>query len=147
MRARWIAITAPMAVGLAVALASCMDPRMHEPGDWNVPVVAATGNGVAFTVSAYQFTFDASYGGIRQADSMAVGLVVSGYGGGSAQIEIVDSSGVQQLQVPVTQNVVEATGQSMVHGTPPFTVHVQFTGFSGVFVLGVGVRTPAVPGG
>ena len=147
MRWRRIAITAPIAAVLAVALVRCMDPRMHEPGDWNAPVVAASGSGVAFTVSAYHFTFDASYGGIRQLDSVAVGLVVSGYGGGSAQVEIVDSSGVKQLQVPVTHNVVEAQGRSMVHGTPPFAVHVQFTGFSGVFVLGVGVRTPVMPGG
>ncbi len=38
-----------------------------------------------------------------------------------------------------TGNIVQAAGQSTARGTPPYTLHVQFTRFTGTFVLGVGM--------
>ncbi len=136
-----IAVALSAVVGLAGASSAC-DPRLNTPGDWNVPIVAVTSSSVAFTVSAANFSFDQTYFGPARADSVAVGLVVSGYTGGSARIEIVDSSGVKQLEMPVATNVVEAQGASIVRGIAPFKVHLQFTGFSGVFVLGVAAQSP-----
>jgi hypothetical protein len=129
----------PLAGLLAGALAGCFTPTGEGLGSSaNTPIVAASGGGVGFTVVARDFTFDQSYAGPTQGDSISIGLVVSSYGGGSAQIEIIDANAVRQLQLPVTSNVIQAQGQSTVHGTAPYTVHVRFSGFSGVFVLGVG---------
>ena len=130
----------PLAAILAGALAACFSPTGERPQtSANIPIVAASGDGVGFTVVARDFTFDQSYAGPAQGDSVAVGLVVASYGGGSAQVEITDAAGVKQLQLPVTYNVIQAQGQSMVRGTPPYTLHLQFTHFTGTFVLGVGV--------
>jgi hypothetical protein len=132
--------TLRLAVVLAVVLAACFSPTGERPQtSTNIPIVAASGGGVGFTVVARDFTFDQSYAGPAQGDTVAVGLVVASYGGGSAQIEIIDANGVKQLQLPVTNNVIQAQGQSTVRGTPPYTLHVQFTRFTGTFVLGVGV--------
>ena len=140
MFGRRMGSTLPLAMVLAGTLAGCVNPTGEGVGTAsNTPVVAASGGGVGFTVFARNFTFDQSYAGPSQGDSVAVGLVVSNYTGGSAQVEILDANGVKQLQLPVTYNVVQAQGQSTVHGTPPYTLHVRFTSFTGTFVLGVGV--------
>jgi hypothetical protein len=124
---------------LAVALAGCFTPTENGIGNSsNTPIVATSGGGLGFTVVARDFTFDRTYAGPTQGDSVSIGLVVSSYAGGSAQIEIIDATTVRQLQLPVTGNVIQAQGQATVHGTPPYTLHVQFTHFSGAFVLGVG---------
>ncbi len=123
--------------GVCGAIASCLDPRLHAPGDWNAPVVSTSNRGVAFTVSAYDFTFDQRYVGPMLGDSVAVTLVVSGYAAGNALVEVMDSSGAVRLQVPVAQEVVRAQTPTVVHGVPPYTVHVQFAQFRGVFILGV----------
>ena len=130
----------PPAIVLAGALAGCFTPTGEGLGtSANIPVVAAAAGGVSFTVVARDFTFDQSYAGPTQGDSVAVGLVVTSYAGGTAQIEIIDANAVKQLQLPVTTNVVQAQGQSTVRGTAPYTLHVQFTRFTGTVVLGVGV--------
>jgi len=124
---------------LAGALGGCFTPTGDAlGGPANSPVVAASGAGVGFTVAARDFTFDHSYAGPTRGDSVAVGLVVTNYTGGSALVEIVDANQVAQLQVPVSSNIVQAQGQAMVHGPAPYTVHVQFAHFTGVLVLGVG---------
>ena len=131
----------PLGIILAGTLSGCLSPTGDGVGNsTNTPVVAASGGGVGFTVFARDFTFDQTYAGPTQGDSVAIGLVVNSYTGGSAQIEIIDANGVKQLQLPVTSNVVQAQGQSTVHGTPPFTLHMQFTRFTGTLVLGVGVN-------
>lgn len=140
MFGRRLGSTLPVAIVLAGALAGCVNPTGEGVGSSsNTPIVAASGGGVGFTVFAREFTFDQSYPGPTQGDSVALGLVVSNYTGGSAQVEILDANGVKQLQLPVTNNVVQAQGQSTVRGTPPYSLHVQFTRFTGTFVLGVGV--------
>jgi hypothetical protein len=140
MLERRIKNTLPLAIVLAGALTGCLTPTAGGSGhSSNVPVVTATGGGVGFTVFASDFTFDQSYAGPTLGDSVAVGLVVSSYTGGSAQVEIIDAHGVKRLQLPVTSNIVQAQGQSTVPGTPPYTLHVTFTHFTGTFVLGVGV--------
>jgi hypothetical protein len=130
----------PLAIVLAGGLTGCFTPTGDGMGTSpNIPIVAASSGGVGFTVVARDFTFDQTYAGPAQGDSVAIGLVVTGYAAGSAQVEIIDANGVKQLQLPVTYNVVQAQGQSTVRGTPPYTLHVQFTRFTGTFVLGVGV--------
>lgn len=127
-----------LASALLLALAACVSlDDSTGTATVNTPVIGAAGNGVAFQVTARDFTFDQRYAGPTTGDSLSVGLVVSAYGGGSALIEIVDSNAVKQLQVPVSGNVVQ--GQATVHGVPPYTLHVQFANFTGVLVLGVGV--------
>jgi hypothetical protein len=129
-----------MAIALAGVLAGCFTPTGERMGtSANTPVLGNSASGLGFTVVAREFTFDQTYAGPSQGDSVAVGLVVAGYGGGNAQIEVIDANGVRQLQLPVSYNVVQAQGQSTVHGTPPYTVHLQFTRFTGTFVLGVGM--------
>ncbi|HTT68597.1 MAG TPA: hypothetical protein VMF70_11250 [Gemmatimonadales bacterium] len=125
-------------IALVALLAGCTETSLGYPGEWNVPVLATATDGLAFTVSANDFTFDQSYVCPARGDSVNVSLVVSSYAGGSALIEISDSSGVKLVQLPVTQNIVAAQGRSSVLGTPPFTVHLQFTRFHGLLVLGVG---------
>jgi hypothetical protein len=129
-----------LASALLVATAGCVS--LGEPNTGpnmvNTPVVGAAGQGVGFQVVARNFTFDQTYAGPAVGDSLGVGLYVSSYGGGSALIEIVDSTATKQLQLPVSGNVIQA--QSTVHGVPPYTLHVQFSNFSGVLVLGVGVN-------
>ena len=128
----------PAAALLLATACVSLDDNTTGPGSVNTPVVGAAGQGVSFTVSARGFTFDQTYQGPAAGDSIAVGLVVSGYGGGSALVEIVDGNTAKQLSLPVTGNLVQ--GQSTeVHGTPPYQLHVKFTNFTGVFVLGVGV--------
>jgi len=131
-------VVLPVAIALASALVGCLDPRNHDLGDWNAPTVAASSDGLAFTVSGYDFTFDRTYPGPTRGDSVPIGIQVSGYAGGSATVELIDSSGATQLHLPVTGNVAEGQGLSTVHGMAPYTVHLQFSHFSGVFVLGVG---------
>jgi len=127
--------------GFVTALAGCFTPTGEGLGRaTNTPVIANSTGGLGFTVVARDFTFDQTYAGPAQGDSVSLGLVVSSYAGGTAQIEIIDADAVTQLQLPVTGNVIQAQGQATVHGRPPYTLHVQFTHFSGAFVLGVGVN-------
>jgi hypothetical protein len=130
-----------LASALLLAQAACVS--LHDSTGTptvNTPVVGAAGNGVGFQVVARDFTFDQTYAGPTTGDSLSVGLVVTSYGGGSALIEIADSNAVKQLQVPVSGNVVQ--GQATVRGVPPYTLHVKFSNFTGVLVLGVGVGGP-----
>lgn len=130
--------TRPLAVALAGALAGCFTPTAeHMQGAPNIPVVASSDAGVGITVLANDFTFDQSYTGPSQGDSLAVGLVVTSYSAGTALVEIVDSSGVKQFHRSVTTNLVEAQSHSVLHVGLPASVHVRFDHFSGVFVLGV----------
>lgn len=135
--ARWL-------IGLAMALVAAQATCRESTGDdfngteTNTPVVGIAPQALAFSVVAQGFSFEANYPNPRQGDSLAVGLAVSGYAGGSALIEIFDSSGAKRLQQTVTQSL--AQGQTTVRGSPPYRVHLLFVGFTGVFALGVGAQ-------
>jgi len=129
-------------VGLAVALAGCLADDVGGPGGagTNFPTVGLTSRELGFSVIANAFTFEQTYASPTQGDSLDIGLAVTGYGGGSARIEIADADGVARFALTVTQNV--AQGQIAPGGRPPYTVHLRFAGFTGVFALGVAARGP-----
>lgn len=107
-------------------------------GPENVPVVGVTSRSLGFTVQGRGFNFEQHYASPTVGDSLAVGLTVVGYAGGTALIEVADSTGTLQLQQTVSQSIVQGT--ATVHGTPPYVVHLVFTNFSGTFSLGIGAQ-------
>jgi len=139
MRSRTCLAALPVSALVAI-LAGCFNPAENQLGSIeNTPIVSSSNGGVAITVLAHDYTFEQSFAGPAQGDSVSAGLVVNAYGGGTAQIEVVDAGNVRQWQLPVTGNLVEGQAQVMVHGQPPYTLHVQFTRFTGNFILGVGL--------
>ncbi len=131
----------PWRIGLALAIAAALAGCTSVTGDdgtvttANSPAIGQTAQALGFSVLAQNFTFEDRYTSPTQGDSVVVGLAVVGQVGGSALIELSDSTGATLWQRTVTQSV--AQGQTTVHGAPPYTVHLRFTGFSGVFALGV----------
>jgi hypothetical protein len=131
-----------LAVALGVGLAACRESTVDDSNQMatNTPAVGLTPQALGFSVVAQGFSFEQTYTSPTQGDSLAVGLAVTGYAGGSALIEIYDSTGARRLQQTVTQSI--AQGQTTVHGSLPYSVHLLFTGFTGVFVLGVAAQAP-----
>lgn len=131
-----------LALAVAVAVAACSSETVVAPESqqFNAPAVGVTGQGLGFTVQASGFTFDGSYQSPTQGDSLAVGLTVTGYRGGSARLEIRDGSGATRYTLLITQGL--AQGQVTVRGTPPYTVRLTFSSFSGQFALGVAAISP-----
>jgi hypothetical protein len=137
-----------MALALGAVLPGCdlsagggRDPvsGWREPV-FNMVTTASTPETFSFAVQARDFTFEQSYASPTRGDSLAVSLAVVSYGGGTALLEIRDSAGGALLQQTVEQNI--AAAQTTVHGTPPYAVHVRFTGFGGLFALAVGAPAP-----
>jgi hypothetical protein len=104
----------------------------------NMPAVGVTPQAFGFSVQARDFTFQQVYSPLS-GDSLGVGLSVAGYGGGSALLEILDSTDAVVFSQQVSQSV--AQGQTTVGGVSPYRVRLQFTHFTGVFALGVGQVT------
>ncbi len=130
----------PWCIGLLLAFGAALTgcTSVTDSGSTttaNVPAIGQTAQAFGFSVLAQDFTFEDRYASPTQGDSVVVGLAVFGQVGGSALVEVADSTGTTLWQRTVTQSV--AQGQTTVHGTPPYTVHLRFTGFSGVFALGV----------
>jgi len=131
-----------LVIALGAALAACRESTVDDFNrtETNKPVVGIAPQALAFSVVARGFSFEEYYPNPTQGDSLAVGLAVSGYAGGSALIEIFDSTGAARLHQTVTQSI--AQGQTTVRGLPPYRVHLLFAGFTGVFALGVGAQAP-----
>jgi hypothetical protein len=127
-------------LGLSLAVAACSDTTGPGGQATNVPAVGVTPQSFGFAVQASNFTFEDTYASPTQGDSLVVGLAVLGYQRGSALIEVRDSGGTAIDQRTVTQSI--AQGQTTIHGTPPYTVHLLFTQFTGTFTLGVAAPTP-----
>jgi hypothetical protein len=127
-----------LAMALGAALAACREPTGNALAatETNQPVVGITPRALAFSVVAQGFSFEETYASPTQGDSLAVGLAVSGYAGGSALIEIFDSTGARRFEQAVSRSL--AQGQTTVRGSPPYRVHLVFAGFTGVVALGVG---------
>lgn len=131
-----------LGVALSLVAAGCTDvttPEQSGTGT-NLPAIGVTAQSVGFSVLANGFTFEDTYTGPTLGDSLVVGLAVVGYGGGSALVEVRDQTSTVIAQRTVTGSI--AQGQTTVHGSPPYTVHVSFTGFTGIFALGVAAQTP-----
>jgi hypothetical protein len=126
-----------LAMALGCALAACRESTVSDPNGTatNTPAVGITPQALGFSVLARGFSFEETYASPTQGDSLAVGLAVTGYAGGSALIEIFDSTGTRQFQQAVAQSI--AQGQTTVRGSPPYRVHVLFVGFTGMLALGV----------
>jgi len=131
-----------LALGFGLAIAACTDLMTTgvQGGAMNIPAVGITSESFGFAVQASNFSFEDTYASPTQGDSLAVGLAVVGYLGGSALIEVRDSGGTAIDQQTVTQGI--AQGKTTIHGTPPYTVHLLFTQFTGTFTLGVNAQTP-----
>jgi hypothetical protein len=127
-----------LAVGAAIAGCTSVTGTDNTIGPANTPVVGVTAQGVGFSVRASDFSFEETYAAPTEGDSLVVGLAVLGYGGGTALLEITDSTGAMLHQQTVSQSI--AQGQTTTGGTPPYQVHLRFSGFTGTFVLGVGVQ-------
>lgn len=131
-----------LALGLSLAVAACTDLTTPgvQGGATNAPAVGVTSESFGFAVQAINFSFEDTYASPSVGDSLAVGLAVVGYLSGSALIEVRDSSGTAIDQQTVTQGI--AQGTTTIRGTPPYTVHLLFTQFTGTFTLGVNAQTP-----
>jgi len=127
---------------LVLALAGCASDDVVDVLSTavNLPAVGVTAQGLGFTVVAREFTFEQTYSSPTEGDSLDVGLAVTNFRAGSVLIEIRDAGGVARYQQTLTSGI--AQGQATVAGTPPYTVHLRFTGFSAVFALGVAAHGP-----
>ncbi|HXY68848.1 MAG TPA: hypothetical protein VEH62_05330 [Gemmatimonadales bacterium] len=130
-----------LVVAAASLAASCVSLTDDHGGSAtvNVPVVGQTAQALGFSVQARGFSFEQRYGSPTQGDSLALGLAVVGYTGGSALIEVTDSSGTMRLQQTVTTSL--AQGSTVIHGRPPYQVHLLFDAFSGAFTLAVAAQS------
>ncbi len=122
----------------SLAVGACADTT--AAGMTNVPDVGVTSQSLGFSVQASHFSFEETYASPTLGDSLVVGLAVLNYGGGTALVEVMDSSGTALARQIVTQSV--AQGQTTIHGRPPYTVHLLFTEFTGTFALGVAAQAP-----
>jgi hypothetical protein len=133
---------ASLALGLAAGLAGCTAEDVAGPGGSgsNTPAVGITGQGLGFSVLAQGFAFERTYASPSSGDSLAISLAVGSYGGGTALVEVADADGVTRFAQTVTQNL--AHGEVAPGGRPPYTVHLRFTAFTGMFTLGVAQHGP-----
>jgi hypothetical protein len=131
---------ASLGLGLAAVLAGCAAEDVAGPGGTgtNTPAVGVTGQGFGFSVVAQGFAFERTYASPSSGDSLAISLAVTSHGGGSALVEVADADGVIRFAQTVTQNL--AHGEVAPGGRPPYTVHLRFTAFTGMFTLGVAAR-------
>ena len=129
-----------LGVALSLVAASCTD--MTTPSATgvatNMPAIGVTAQSVGCAVQASDFSFEDTYASPTQGDSLVVGLAVLNYGGGTALVEVRDSSGAAVVQQTVAGS--RAQGQTTVHGSPPYAVHLLFRSFTGTFTLGVAAR-------
>ncbi len=127
-----------LAFAAAVAGCTAVTGEDGRSSATNLPAIGVTDQSLGFSVLARDFTFEDHYASPTRGDSLVVGLAVTGDVGGSVLIEVTDSTGAMSWQRTVTQGV--AQGQTTIHGTPPYTVHLRFTAFSGSFALAVAAQ-------
>ena len=131
-----------IAVLLLIALSACVIDASLAPGilggtvSNNAPIVGVSSDGLGYSVSARNYTTTAHYGPMLKTTSVAVAVSVIGFGGGSTFVEIRDANGALTYSQTITSNLAQAN--SVVRGTPPFSVTLTFSRFSGTFSLGVG---------
>ena len=130
------------AVALVVALTGCIVDASLAPGFLggtvtdNAPIVGVSSDGLGYSVSARNYSTTAHYGPMLKTTSVAVAVSVIKYGGGSAVVEVRDATGALAFAQTITSNLAQAN--SVARGTPPFSVTLTFSRFSGTFSLGVG---------
>lgn len=131
-----------VAVLFFVALSGCVIDASLAPGILggtvadNAPIVGVSSDGLGYSVSARNYTTTTHYGPLLKTGSLAVAVSVIGYGGGSTSVEIRDANGAVAYSQTITSNLAQAN--SVARGTPPFSVTLTFSRFSGTFSLGVG---------
>jgi len=131
-----------IAVLFLVALSGCVLDASLAPGilggtvSDNAPIVGVSSDGLGYSVSARNYTTTAHYGPMLKSTSVAVAVSVIGYNGGSTSVEVRDASGSLAYSQTINSNLAQAN--SIARGTPPFSVTLTFSKFSGTFSLGVG---------
>jgi hypothetical protein len=131
-----------LAVLSLIALSGCVLDASLAPGilggtvSDNAPIVGVSSDGLGYSVSARNYTNTAHYGPMLKTTSVAVAVSVIGYNGGTTSVEIRDATGSLAYSQTITSNLAQAN--SMARGTPPFSVTLTFSRFSGTFSLGVG---------
>ena len=131
-----------LAVLSLIALSGCVLDASLAPGilggtvSDNAPIVGVSSDGLGYSVSARNYTTTAHYGPMLKSTSIAVAVSVIGYNGGSTAVEVRDAAGSLAYSQTITSNLAPAN--SVVRVTPPFSVTLTFSKFSGTFSLGVG---------
>ena len=131
-----------LAVLFLIALSGCVLDASLAPGilggtvSDNAPIVGVSSDGLGYSVSARNYTTTAHYGPMLKSTSIAVAVSVIGYNGGSTTVEVRDAAGSLAYSQTITSNLAQAN--SVLRGTPPFSVTLTFSKFSGTFSLGVG---------
>jgi hypothetical protein len=131
-----------LAVLFLVALTGCVLDASLAPGilggtvSDNAPIVGVSSDGLGYSVSARNYTTTSHYGPMLKSTSVAVAVSVIGYNGGSTSVEVRDATGSLAYSQTITSNLAQAN--SVARGTPPFSVTLTFSKFSGTFSLGVG---------
>ena len=131
-----------LAVLSLVALSGCVLDASLAPGvlggtvSDNAPIVGVSSDGLGYSVSARNYTTTAHYGPMLKSTSVAVAVSVIGYNGGSTSVEVRDATGSLAYSQTINSNLAQAN--SIARGTPPFSVTLTFSKFSGTFSLGVG---------
>ena len=108
------------------------------PGTINVPTVGSQRNSFAFAVVARSLELDQSYSLSFDADSVSVGLAVTGYAAGSGSLELRDASSQLVFSRDLAGNVAEAA--SALPTAHPATARLRFTSFTGTVAVGVHAR-------
>ena len=127
---------------LALFLDGCIVDASVAPGllggtvSNNAPIVGVSSDGLGYSVSARNYSTTSHYGPMLKTTSVAVAVSVIGFGGGSAVVEVRDANGSLAFAQTITSNLAQAN--SVARGTPPFSVTLTFSRFSGTFSLGVG---------
>ncbi len=104
-------------------------------GTINIPTVGSQHNSFAFAVVARSLDLDRSYALTFDADSVSVGLAVTGYGNGFGSLELRDAAGHVVFSRDLTGNVAEGTSAPV--RARPATAHLQFGRYTGVVAIGV----------
>jgi len=117
--------------------ASCtVDATAFGPD--NVPTVGSQRNSFAFAVIGRTLELDQSYALSFDADSVSVGLAVTGYAAGSGSLELRDASGQLVFARDLAGNAAE--GASAPTAARPATARLRFAGYTGMVAIGVHAR-------
>lgn len=136
-RSRPVRRIAALALLACAGLAACGDDAyvVAEPPGSNAAVVGQSAGRFGFAVQARGWTFDQTYTAELRAATLAVGLAVGGYRGGTGSVTVTDSAGTVVFARDLAGNV--AQGNTVVRGRPPHRVRIVAANWAGSLSLGV----------
>jgi hypothetical protein len=118
-------------------LSGCMDlgPTSNNNPVRNSPTIGNTLNSFAFTANG-QFTNYTDVQNLQiNAQSLAVGITVTGNVSGSVKIDIQDGNGTTIYEKDATGNVV--VGEVITLTTIPKTITINLSNFTGTIAIGL----------